>query len=426
MASRYCAGTPESQYDQSPKVIPKGHDQGVAWKDQFYDEKHAPFCSNERVPSSGPEEGVDYQQGILRLMAEADSYLIAFARGVDLHLETVCCRVDSLMDQVFRGPEMMKKPDVVRYGAGFRPLYPSDALDWMGYFDQRARLEFGQASGPEPKFPLSGVVWVTLSRCVLHVQNVYQGCTAYDLFSKDQGWCYAKPYNELWRREWVGTKNAKSKWKDTVLCPPDEDHEPVFQTASSTPPAPTTGSTRSTAPEAPMVAANSIVPDAASPVVKSAIPTPTIFPLTSRAATIAAPPQTPKKRKPLPMTGAQKPDQKRRRPSSSSPSRQPRASKLPIMGTFKQQPQIIVGNDDPSKTGQSAVGRDASVAIASNTTNIQSKAKPSGSGPTLTKTERERAKAAQLDDYNVGQDATKPCRAYRRGPRPCRVARDPI
>ncbi|KAK8112920.1 hypothetical protein PG984_013446 [Apiospora sp. TS-2023a] len=332
------------------------------------------------------------------------------------------------MDRVFHGPETMKKPDVVRSNSGWKPRSPSDALEFMGYFHQRARLEYSQACGPCKKFDLQCEVFGRLDMCSKNLTEWYEECKQYDLFTRDQGWLYNKPYDELWKNEWRKTKNVKSNWMDTVLEPQGEDHESASQTASSTQPAPSTDLAQSIAPEDPIEATSSVIPVPATPVqapASNALVVPmTAMSMGSTAATT---------RKPLPISGAQQPDRKRSRsPSSSSslpsspssPPYGPRASKLPMTGMFKP-PNQTVSNGIPTSAGQAEAGGDIAFTIASNTIHKPSNAKPNGS-KSQSKTDNEKAKGKRLLEDKEGQDATAPCKACLKAGRPCRVPINPV
>ncbi|KAK8000979.1 hypothetical protein PG991_013201 [Apiospora marii] len=336
------------------------------------------------------------------------------------------------MDQVFRGPQTMKKPSVVHSDEGWRPSSPSYAIDFMGYFDQRVALEFSQVNHAEKKhgkkLGLSGVEFEMLERCARYLAEWYKTCKEYELFTKDQGWCYDKPYSELWKGEWRKTGNDKPTWLDTILNPQEMDREPASPTASSSaPPTPTGGdSTQPATPEIPTVATSPVIPAAATPVGSSVVPTAGIpsTPTAAAATTVGLP----QKRTPLPFSADQQPDQKRSRPSPSpslSPKTQP--SRLPPTGTFSR--LCLAGsNGESSGTSQPAAGGDVAVASASSstTTSKQSKGKANGSD-LKPKTVNEQAKADRLLDDGVGQDATSPCKNCQKvAGRRCLVARDPL
>lgn len=418
MASRYHEGTPESQYGPGPKVLPNGHVQGISRKDQFYNENLPPFGSNYRMPSSGNVQGVNYSKGLSDLSTEVDNYEIAFARGDDKYLEVAFRRVDLKMDQIFRGPETAKKPDVLRSNLGGRPISPSEAIDFIFYFSFRVTLEFGQATQHEFDLPTDD--YETLTRLTHHARNVHQQCAGYKLFSNEQGWRYNATYDELWRGEWRHTTNARHTWMDTVLNSVGTNDEPVSQTvASSASPTPKRKLTESTTPEAPMVTTSSAIPAAPTRVFSLVVRT-AGTPLTPTAATTVDTPMAPKRRTSLPISRAQQRDRKRSRSSSppTSPSPKRKATRLPVSGKFPRMARVC-SNRDSSSTRQQVAAGDVSVATASNTMDKQTKAK--------SKTINEQAKGDRLLDDHVGQDATSPCTACQKRPgRACRVARDPV
>ncbi|KAK8063649.1 hypothetical protein PG996_008301 [Apiospora saccharicola] len=313
------------------------------------------------------------------------------------------------MDRVFRGPETMKKPDVVRSNSGWQPRSPSDALDFMGYFHQRTRLEFSQACGPEKKFGLRHEDFERLDMCSKNLTAWYEECKAYDLFTRDQGWLYSKPYDELWNSEWRKTKNVKSNWMDTVLEPQEEDHKSASQTASSTQPAPSTNLTQSIAPEDQIKATSSAIPVAAiavadTPVAAIPVQASALNATVVPATAMPMGPTAATTRKPLPISGAQQPDRKRR--------------------MFKPVNQTV-SNGIPSCTGQADAGADVAFTIARNTSIDQSNAKPNGS-KSQSKTDNEKAKGKRLLEDTEGQDATAPCKACLKAGRVCRVAIKPV
>ncbi|KAK8116765.1 uncharacterized protein PG998_005046 [Apiospora kogelbergensis] len=349
MTSRCQKGTTESLSISRRPGPPKGADGGFAYNHIREDHEH-PFCSNETVPRVSNKRNLGdfiYHDEMGKLSVNAEQWLSAFARGDDGYLAVVLSQASGQMDRVFRAPLMLKTPKVVDSDWGWHPETPGTAIELMWYLSNRASFEFQQAKKRE--FYLKEINHQTLESCCDNLRKAVKECKAWCLFKKDEGWLFDRPYSELWNNQWCLNKSK------TALATP-----PATPTIAGTP-----------------VAAN----------------TPVDVITTSVPATTQA-------RKPLPTGPSRQIKLGQKRSRSKSPSSAP-SKRLPEMGTWSQPVKATENHKD---TAPSQPGGGVSDAI------VPSKANAKVTGLS-SKTAREQAKGAKLDDDALGQDAIHSCAA---------------
>ncbi|KAK8078881.1 hypothetical protein PG994_002688 [Apiospora phragmitis] len=335
MASRYRAGSPESQYGpprpRLPTPDPDGQ-KGITWRDPRYHDENG--CTLRLDPEQyepsrrhmkGEKLSTAFPEAMAGFLDDSHDYVIAFVRGDDVRLEAAFRQAWQRMDLVFRAPQTLKKLDMVTASSsGWRPTSPSHAIDFMWYLAERAKRELKQVEAPWVDFRLPDVHLQWLKECVVpRLWAAFEDCAGYDLFTKDQGWWYDRSYDELWENAWRGRKNAKSAGANVGVGPAgEEDRSIIPQPGPSTPAVPTRTSLTQSTPVFPLTAAG--------PVARTASTS-----LPAAAATTAGPPAAPKARTALvTLDEARK---RRRAESTSSETTSSEARKMPKMGLFKPQ-----------------------------------------------------------------------------------------
>ncbi|KAK8029783.1 hypothetical protein PG993_011074 [Apiospora rasikravindrae] len=466
MASRYLQGTPESQYGPPRKQLPKRDEEGFWWKQPpYYDASHiAPFCSVDREPPYGPMEGYRsddaYARELTNLIGDSDDYAIAFARGDDSYLKLMFSRADGRMDCVFRAGETLKKPGVVHSRLeGWRPRFPAEALEFMWYLANRATVEFGQVCNDSPGPRLPRGLLAKLEMAIKAMNGAFEECAKYRLFNKEQGWMYERSYVELWKNQWRFTENAKpAELMDLLVLRPGHDSIPITHAA------PPSRGTNGFAQYAPTASATPVIPvaplAAAAPLTLTAA-----TPVAPTASATVVPPAPSRRRTALPTFSG---ENKRRRMGTSKISplaeifrhSDPERSPVPAAASSSSNNNNNNNNNNDGNSrsdstepeaGHSGGGRGCPRhrwQQRGSNTDGQPRAKSSDSEPGQpeaegravsngqddqpsrpTKTETERKKAEDLQNDDVGQDASNPCDHCAKASRlkfgTCRVAKDP-